>query len=118
MTLARVEYADSTLSWTGVGNVTANLVAKDATGVHIRSTARLAAGIVGYRIPEIKPAQVISLRGGDLIVIPSDGITEDHLDHIDFAASATVIADEILRKYAKESDDALVLAARHRGASI
>ena len=118
MTLARVEYADSTLSWTGVGNVTANLVAKDATGVHIRSCARLAAGIVGYRIPEIKPVQEVSLRGGDLIVMASDGITEDHLDHIDFAASATVIADEILRKYAKESDDAMVLAARHRGASI
>ena len=118
MTLARVDYADSTLRWTGVGNVAANLVAKDATGVHIRSSARLAAGIVGYRIPEIKPAQGVSLRGGDLIVIASDGITEDHLDHIDFAASATVIADEILSKYAKESDDALVLAARHRGASI
>jgi phosphoserine phosphatase RsbX len=118
MTLARVDYADSTLSWSGVGNVTANLVVKDATGVHIRSSARLAAGIVGYRIPEIKPAQVISLHGGDLIVIASDGITEDHLDHIDFATSATVIADEILRKYAKESDDAMVLAARHRGASI
>jgi phosphoserine phosphatase RsbX len=117
MTLARVDYADSTLSWTGVGNVAANLVAKDAAGVHIRSSARLAAGIVGYRIPEIMPAQVISLRAGDLIVITTDGITEDHLDHIDFAASATVIAEEILSKYAKESDDALILAARHRGTS-
>ena len=117
MTLARVDFADSTLSWTGVGNVTANLVAKDVTGIQIRSSARLAAGIVGYRIPEIKPAQVTSLRAGDLIVIATDGITEDHLDHIDFAASATVIAEEILSKYAKESDDAMVLAARHRGAS-
>lgn len=117
MTLARVDYADSMLSWTGVGNVVANLVAKDATGVHIRSSARLAAGIVGYRIPEIRPAQVISLRAGDLIVMATDGITEDHLDHIDFAGSATVIAEEILSKYAKESDDAMVLAARHRGKS-
>jgi hypothetical protein len=117
MTLARVDYADSALSWTGVGNVTANLVAKDVTGVHIRSSARLAAGIVGYRIPEIRPAQVISLRAGDLIVMATDGIAEDHLDHIDFAASATVIAEEILSKYAKESDDAMVLAARHRGKS-
>ncbi len=115
MTLARVDYADSTLSWAGVGNVTANLVAKDAAGIHIRSSARLAAGIVGYRIPEIRPAQVISLRAGDLIVMATDGVTDDHLDHIDFAASATVIAEEILSKYAKESDDALVLAARHRG---
>ncbi|WAC91993.1 SpoIIE family protein phosphatase [Mycobacterium sp. Aquia_213] len=115
MTLARVDFADKTLTWTGVGNVSANLVSKDATGVHIRSSARLAAGIVGYRIPEIRPAQVVSLRIGDLIVLTSDGIAEDHLDHLDFAASAVVIADHILGKHAKETDDAMVLAARHRG---
>jgi phosphoserine phosphatase RsbX len=117
MTLARVDFAANTLTWTGVGNVSAHLVSKDVTGVHIRSSARLAAGIVGYRIPEIRPAQVISLRVGDLVVLASDGIAEDHLDHIDFAASATVIADHILTKHAKETDDAMVLAARHRGAS-
>lgn len=117
MTLARVDYADRTLTWTGVGNVTANLVAKDAAGIHVRSSARLAAGIVGYRIPEIRPAQVISMRTGDLLVLATDGIDEEHLDHLDFAASATAIAEEVLSKYAKESDDAMVLAARHRGVS-
>jgi phosphoserine phosphatase RsbX len=117
MTLAQVDFAAGTLTWTGVGNVTANLVAKDPTGTHIRSSARLAAGIVGYRIPEIRPAQVISLRAGDLLVIATDGITEDHLDHVDFAASAIAIAEEILGKHAKETDDAMVLTARHRGAS-
>jgi len=118
MTLARVDFAASTLAWTGVGNVTANLVAKAATGVQIRSSARLTAGIVGYRIPEIRPAQVVPVRAGDLILITTDGIAEDHLDHIDFAGSATVIAEEILGKHAKETDDAMVLAARHRGASL
>jgi serine phosphatase RsbU (regulator of sigma subunit) len=117
MTLARVDFAAKTLTWTGVGNVTAHLVSKDVTGVHIRSSARLAAGIVGYRIPEIRPAQMVSLRVGDLIVLASDGIDEDHLDRIDFAASAAVIADHILGKHAKETDDAMVLAARLRGAS-
>jgi len=57
-------------------NVTAHLVAKAATGTNIRSSARLAAGIVGYRIPEIRPAQVVGLRPGDLIVIATDGITK------------------------------------------
>jgi phosphoserine phosphatase RsbX len=118
MTLARVDFAASTLTWTGVGNVTANLLAKDASGIRIRSSARLLAGIVGYRIPELGQAQVISLRAGDLLVIATDGITEEHLDHLDFAASATAIAEEALSKYAKETDDAMVLAARHRGASI
>ena len=117
MTLARVDFGTGKLAWAGVGNVAANLVAKDATGVHVRSSARLAAGIVGYRIPEIRPVQSVSMRAGDLIVMATDGITEDHLDHIDFAGSATVIAEEILGKHAKQTDDALVLTARHRGAS-
>ena len=117
MTLARIDFEAGQLYWTGVGNVTANLVAKAAMGVNIRSSARLAAGIVGYRVPEISPAQVVPIRTGDLLIIASDGIAEDHLDHIDFAAPATAIAEQILTKHAKESDDAIVLAARHRGAS-
>lgn len=117
MTVARVDFAQGVLTWTGVGNVSADLVARTATGIQVlRSSARLAAGIVGYRIPEIAPVQPVSIRTGDLLVISSDGITEDHLDHIDFAAQATVIAERILGKHAKETDDAMVLAARHRGA--
>jgi negative regulator of sigma-B (phosphoserine phosphatase) len=116
MTLARIDFPTGRLSWTGIGNVAANVVAKSASGIQLRSSARLAGGIVGYRIPEIAPAQVISIRTGDLLVIASDGITDDHLDHIDFAASAKDIAEQILTKHGKETDDALVLTARHRGA--
>jgi phosphoserine phosphatase RsbX len=116
MTIARIDFQAGQLSWTGIGNVSANLVAKTISGTQVRSAARLTGGIVGYRIPEISPAQVVPIRTGDLLVIVSDGITEDHLDHIDFAAPANDIADQILSKHAKETDDALVLAARHRGA--
>ena len=115
MTLARVDFPTSTLRWTGVGNVRANLVAKDVTGTRIRSSAALAAGIVGYRIPQIRAARPVPIRPGDLIVIATDGIAEDHLQHIDFAASATVIAEELLSGHAKQTDDAMVLAVRHRG---
>lgn len=115
MALARVDFPGGALTWTGVGNVTANLVAKDVTGTRIRSAARLTAGIVGYRIAEITPAQLVQIRAGDLIVIATDGLAADHLQHIDFAASATTIADELLCRYARETDDATVLVARHRG---
>jgi negative regulator of sigma-B (phosphoserine phosphatase) len=115
MTLARVDFGAGQLCWTGVGNVSANVVAKTPGGIQVRSAARLAAGIVGYRIPEITPAQVVPIRTGDLIIIASDGIADDHLDHLDFATTAAVIADQILGKHAKETDDAMVLAARHRG---
>ncbi|MCV6971456.1 SpoIIE family protein phosphatase [Mycobacterium bohemicum] len=115
MTLARVDFAAGTLAWTGVGNVTADLVAKAPSGIRVRSSARLTAGIVGYRIPEIMPAQVVPIRTGDLIVMSTDGITEECFEHIDFAASAVAIAEEILAKTAKQTDDAMVLTARHRG---
>jgi negative regulator of sigma-B (phosphoserine phosphatase) len=47
----------------------------------------------------------------------SDGIAEHHLDSIDFAAQATTIAEQLVGEYGRETDDALVLAARHRGIS-
>ncbi|UQX11150.1 SpoIIE family protein phosphatase [Candidatus Mycobacterium methanotrophicum] len=117
MTLAHLDFQAGTLSWIGVGNVTADLVAKHPAGVEVRSSARLIGGIVGYRIPETLTPQHVSVRPGDLLVIASDGIVDGHLDDIDFAASPLAIVDHILHNYAKENDDALVLAARHRGAS-
>ncbi len=117
MTLARIDFRADTLSWVGIGNVTANLVAKAPTGVEVRSAALLARGIVGYRIPETILTHDISISPGDLLVIASDGIAEDYLDSIDFAASAAAIAEQILAEHSKQTDDALVLAARHRGSS-
>ena len=59
----------------------------------------------------------MSITPGDLLIISSDGIAEHHLDSIDFAAHATTIAEHLVGRYGKETDDALVLAARHRGVS-
>jgi hypothetical protein len=115
ITLARVDLDADAISWIGIGNVTAMLVAKGPRGVHVRASALLTGGIVGYRMPETLLTQNISVSPGDLLVIASDGIAEDHLDSIDFAAPATAIAETILHKHGKDSDDALVLAARHRG---
>jgi phosphoserine phosphatase RsbX len=115
MTLARIDFDADTVSWIGIGNVTAALVAKSPSGINVRSSALLTGGIVGYRLPETLLTQNISSGRGNLLVMASDGIDESHLDSIDFAAPTNVIADEILRKHGKDSDDALVLAARHRG---
>jgi phosphoserine phosphatase RsbX len=117
MTLAHIDFRADTLSWIGIGNVAADLVAKHPAGVEVRSSALLAGGIVGYRIPEVLTPQEVPIRPGDLLVIASDGIVEDHLDDIDFSAPSLMIADQILHSHAKDNDDALVLAARHRGAS-
>ena len=117
MTLVHIDFQKDALSWVGVGNVAADLVAKHPAGVEVRSSARLAGGIVGYRVPEVVVPQDFPIRPGDLLVITSDGIDENHLDDIDFAAPALAIAEQILDSHAKDNDDALVLTARHRGVS-
>jgi serine phosphatase RsbU (regulator of sigma subunit) len=115
MTLARIDFDTGTMSWLGIGNVTADLVAKRPTGVEVRASVLSAGGIVGYRMPQTVVPHQVAIAPGDLLVIASDGIAEDHLRSIDFAAHATTIAEHLVGQYGKETDDALVLAARHRG---
>lgn len=117
MTLARIDFETATMSWLGIGNVTADLVAKSPTGVEVRASVLSAGGIVGYRMPATLSAHQVPIAPGDLLVIASDGIAEDHLRTIDFAAQATTIAEGLVGQYGRETDDALVLAARHRGVS-
>jgi negative regulator of sigma-B (phosphoserine phosphatase) len=117
MTLARVEFESDELSWIGIGNVTADLVTKHPAGPQVRSSALLAGGIVGYRMPATLSTGQVSIAPGDLLVISSDGIAEHHLESIDFAAHATTIAEQLVGRYARDTDDALVLTARHRGTS-
>jgi negative regulator of sigma-B (phosphoserine phosphatase) len=115
ITLARMDFDTDTLSWIGIGNVTADLVAKGPDGVRIRASALLSGGIVGYRMPHALATHQVSIGPGDLLVIATDGILDDHLAGIDFAAPSMAIAEHILSAYSRESDDALVLTARHRG---
>jgi phosphoserine phosphatase RsbX len=115
MTLARIDFGAETLQWMGVGNVAADLLAKSPSGMETRLSARLAGGIVGYQIPGITPAERIPIRPGYLLVMASDGIGEGHLDGVDFTAPAAMIAQRILQQYGRQTDDALVLVARHRG---
>src|SRR6185312_15151003 len=117
MTLARIDFQTDTLSWIGIGNVTADLVAKSPSGVEVRSSALLSGGIVGYRLPQSLVTHQVSIAPGDLLLIASDGLTENHLEDIDFAAPAIAIAEKMLGVHSRETDDALVLAARHRGAT-
>jgi negative regulator of sigma-B (phosphoserine phosphatase) len=117
ITLARIDFETDTLSWIGIGNVTADLVIKSPIGAEIRASALLSGGIVGYRIPHALATHQVSISPGNLLVIATDGILEDHLQGLDFAAPAMTIAEHILDAYSRESDDALVLTARHRGVS-
>jgi negative regulator of sigma-B (phosphoserine phosphatase) len=117
MTLVRIDFGEDSLQWAGVGNVTAALVSRTPGGLAATSFVRLVNGIVGFNQPRIVVPEAAAMRPGHLLVMASDGVTEDHLERLEFAASAGAIANRILGEHTRVTDDALVLVARHRGAT-
>ncbi|PXX59200.1 stage II sporulation protein E [Nocardia tenerifensis] len=106
-----------TVRWLGVGNVESRVLTKSPAGLAVRATILLTAGIVGYRLPQNLQPQTIHVRPGDLLLMSTDGIVSESADAIDLSKSTADITADILGRHAKDTDDALVLAARHRGSA-
>jgi phosphoserine phosphatase RsbX len=116
MTLAAVDIPGNTVTWMGVGNVEARLFRAE-TGVsppceHIL----LRGGLVGLQLPALQ-AVMMPLAPGDLLVFATDGIQQGFEARINLTESSKQIADGILSRHFKGTDDALVLAARYAGRS-
>jgi phosphoserine phosphatase RsbX len=115
LSLASFRDTDETMSWLGVGNVEGVLFRADAGAERPHEELICRPGIVGYRMPLLRE-RVLPVESGDVIVFVTDGIdarfcvvtTPTQRDPGD-------VADEILRGYAKETDDALVVVACYRG---
>lgn len=103
------------LEWLGVGNVESRIVAAAPGKPAVRAAAMLTAGIVGYRLPPNLPMQTVTVRAGDLLLMSTDGIVSDFVDDIDLARPTAEITVDVLANHSKDTDDALVLAARQRG---
>ena len=111
--------AADTVHWLGVGNVESRILTAGPIGVTMRATVLLTGGIVGYRLPQNLQAQTVPVRPGDLLLMSTDGIVTESADSgIDLSKSTAEITAEILARHAKDTDDALVLAARHRGGAL
>jgi hypothetical protein len=104
-----------TMRWLGVGNVDSQVLTRAPVGLKVRATVLLTGGIVGYRLPQTLQPQTVAVRPGDLLLMSTDGIIIDSTDGIDLSKSTADITADILAKHAKDTDDALVLAARRRG---
>ncbi|WP_054813071.1 SpoIIE family protein phosphatase [Nocardia arizonensis] len=116
VSLAQFGLGDA-ISWLGVGNVESRVLSAGPAGLTVRATVLLTGGIVGYRLPANLQPQTVHVRPGDLLLMSTDGIVAESSDSIDLAKSTAEITADILARYAKDTDDALVLAARHRGAT-
>lgn len=110
MTLAWFDLDAPVLEWTGVGNVEARLV---RAGARPDSPVVLG-GVLGMNLPKVR-LTTVALQPGDTVVLATDGVAADFSEAIDPGAGAQQIADRVIERYGKGTDDALVAVVRFLG---
>ena len=111
MTAAWFDLERETLVWAGVGNVDARLV---RSGPELREEVALVfGGVLGYRMPRVRPA-TMPLERGDLLVMITDGIDAAISPALAAGGAAQALADRILASHGKGNDDELALVVRYR----
>jgi serine phosphatase RsbU (regulator of sigma subunit) len=113
MSLASFNAREATMSWAGVGNVEGLLVRADPRARPLRESLLLRNGVVGYQMAQVRPA-IVHVSAGDLLVLATDGVAAGFGDACG-RGTPQQIADDILARYGKATDDALVFAACYRG---
>jgi hypothetical protein len=111
MSIASLRAADGALTWMAVGNVEAVLWRRDATGRVSRAGLLARGGVVGGQLPPLRP-EVVSVSNGDTLVLATDGVGPDFSDGVVPDLPPDRLADRILARHGRTSDDALVLVAR------
>lgn len=114
MSLAELRATESTVTWMGVGNVEAELwsAAPAAPASRIALTTR--GGVVGYQLPALR-ATTHPVQPGDLLLLATDGIRSGFSAALVPSQRPQQIADDIVARHARSSDDALVLVVRLLG---
>ena len=110
MTLVWFDLAARSLVWTGVGNVEARLV---RAGARPNSPVVLG-GVLGMNLPHAR-LTTVPLEPGDTVVLATDGIAADFSEAVEPGRAAQQVADDVLERYARHTDDALVAAVRVLG---
>ncbi len=165
MALVLINSVDETITWLSIGNVEGMLLHANMEVNPFYENIIMRSGAVGYRLPQIY-ASVITISKGDILILSSDGISDDYIPRIvtdarylheqklrskdrnkidttnedfltaegpvhssiEFQPSAPTIfrsrrmdiepqelANYIKKRFAKGTDDALVLVARYLG---
>jgi len=114
MSLARFDAPRGTMTWLGVGNVEGVLHHADWSERSARASLVTRGGIVGSEVPAVQAA-VIPIGAGDTLVFATDGIGRDFVADVSARDEPQRLADQILARYGKGTDDALVLLARYLG---
>ena len=110
--LAYLDPQAATMTWLGVGNIGGLVLHADATSRPPRIGLVPTAGFVGAEQPH-PTSRVVPLTPGDTIVLFSDGIRDGFAESLTLPDTPQSIADFIITRHVKGTDDALVLVARY-----
>lgn len=116
MSLASFDERNATMTWVGVGNVEGVLLREDPRATPPRESLLLRGGVVGRQLPPLHPSTVPVL-GGDTLIFATDGIHGGLDRRPARGETPQQIADRILKRHGKGSDDALVVVARFLGSA-
>lgn len=114
MNLASFDARRGTLSWLGIGNVEGRLLLRLADSGYQQQHLLLRPGVIGQRLPKLQ-VFVNRIERGDVLIFATDGINPEFADHLLIDAPVEDIADGIIARHCKQTDDALVLVARYLG---
>jgi phosphoserine phosphatase RsbX len=102
------------MTWVGVGNIEGVIFRNDSTGRTRANHVVLRGGVIGHRLPPLR-VECEMLLPRDTVVLATDGIRPEFSDDLVPGDEPQAIADQILARYRKGTDDALVLVGRCLG---
>ena len=114
MSIATFDAAHGTMTWLGVGNVEGVLQHADWSERSARVSLVTRGGIVGGELPAVQAA-IVPVTPGDTLVFATDGVRQEFVADISLREPPQRLADQILARFGKGTDDALVLVARYLG---
>ena len=112
LTAAWFDLVDLEISLAGVGNVEARLVRGNAGYGARHDSALVLGGVVGYNLPPVRPSHT-DLRSGDAVAFATDGINADYSASLTPGLTAQRLAERILERHARTTDDALAAVVRY-----
>ncbi len=102
------------ITWLAVGNVEGVLLHKSDLVNVSRTSIFMRGGVVGYQLPPLK-VDTLPISAGDLLVLATDGVAQGFIRDIQWGSPVQTLADQILARYGRSTDDTLALVIRYRG---
>lgn len=112
MNVASFNIAEGQLTWLGIGNVAGVLLRQGVAPGASEKSLLLRAGVVGFQLPHLLEADVVSVSEGDTLIFATDGIDSNFARAFAVSHTPQKAAESILAQHGKTTDDALVLVVR------